>query len=185
LDPLSCTSSVGVPTASKHLRTCKTHTRMNLLLGLVLAARSAPSSNFSTHRDVIPTLRNGYYAAMESVAVPDCEVRCLANTSCVGFTFPEDAAGAGKGRCWLYGPIPSLQASSGYGWHQRPGVPPVPVVPPVPPAPAAPCAGPDCFTFTVDWASGSNATTLPTGAAIGQNFSVRKLEAVVWPVRTA
>ena len=48
--------------------------------------------------------------------------------------------------------------------------------PPPPPPPPPPCSGPTCFTFSPDWASGSAATTLPTA-----NFSVRKLEAIVYP----
>lgn len=38
------------------------------------------------------------------------------------------------------------------------------------------CEGPLCFNFTVDWSSGSAASTLPTF-----NFSVRKVEYVYYP----
>jgi len=88
-----------------------------------------------------------------------------ANATCSGFTFPE-----GGERCWLYPLIHSLQPSGGYDWYQKPGAAPAPAPPP------PPCTGSDCFSFSVDWASGSAATTLPTA-----NFSVRKLEAVYYP----
>ena len=45
-----------------------------------------------------------------------------------------------------------------------------------PPSPATTLACPHCFNISVDWASGSPATSLPA-----PSFSVRKLEVIVYP----
>jgi hypothetical protein len=135
---------------------------------------TAAAASYVKHAGQIPTERQSFYASLSAVTVPDCEVRCSADATCRGFTFPERTSDR---RCWLYASVKSLQRVRGDDYYERPGAAPTPPAPPAPPpAPPPPCTGPTCFTFRPDWSSGSAASTLPTA-----NFSVRKLEAVVWP----
>ena len=130
------------------------------------ATATAPGA-YTKHTGQIPTDRGAFFASLGGATVAACEARCSANTTCAGFTYPERA---GDHRCWLYGSARSLQRAAGEDYYSKPGAPSPPK--PLPP----PCSGPTSFTFEVDWASGSAATTLPT-----TNFSVRKLEAVYYP----
>ena len=139
-----------------------------------IGASAAAAAAYTKHSGQIPTNRDAYYTSLRGSTVAGCEARCSSNSSCAGFTYPERATDR---QCWLYVSVRSLQLTGGYDYYSKGDGPrPLPPPPPPPPPPPAPCSGPSCFSFSVDWASGGAASSLPTA-----NFSVRKLEAVYYP----
>lgn len=134
-------------------------------------SRFMPGMNFPSHN--LPGGGCDPVVSSNLSAAADCQHMCDSLSSCVMWTWVASGRQYPKSPwCCLKGcnnsdpestcPMPAPENGTVSGVKD--------------PQTYSQCMGPHCFTFLVDWPSGSQQTTFPT-----QNFSVRKVEAFVYP----
>ena len=105
------------------------------------AATSAPKPTYALHVGQIPANRTNY-TNPQYTGEANCETKCNADKSCVGFTYIGWPANPTGGTCYLYdAPRKLMDDAPEADWFQKPGTAPIPA-PPVPPPPPPPPPSP-------------------------------------------